>query len=105
MRSIVVSQRLLGTREIAVFHHTDCGTLTFTTEQLRTIVRHVSPSDEAVDKIGFLGISKSEDNVKSDVKFVEENPLWLPETKITGWTYDFNSGEVCPSLREIATSL
>jgi carbonic anhydrase len=35
IRSLVISQRLLGTREIVLIHHTDCGMLTFTDEQLR----------------------------------------------------------------------
>src|SRR5579859_4823244 len=35
IRSLVISQQLLGTREVMVSHHTDCGMLTFTDEQLR----------------------------------------------------------------------
>ncbi|KAG2023113.1 carbonic anhydrase [Coprinopsis cinerea AmutBmut pab1-1] len=98
LRSIVISQRLLGTREVAVFHHTDCGMLTFTTPQLQDIVKDAAPGNDAVasavDKIDFLEISDVEGSVKSDVKFLQENPLVLPETKITGWTYDVRSGKV-----------
>ncbi len=35
LRSLVISQQLLGTREVLVVHHTDCGMLTFSNEQLR----------------------------------------------------------------------
>ncbi|RXW23837.1 hypothetical protein EST38_g2000 [Candolleomyces aberdarensis] len=97
LRSLVISQRLLGTREIALFHHSDCGMLTFTTEQLKTIVKDASPGDaaiaEAVDKFQFLEFSHLEDSVKDDVKFLQENPLLLPETKISGWVYDVHTGK------------
>ena len=39
LRSLIISQRLLGTREIAVIHHTDCGMLTFTNRDLREKVK------------------------------------------------------------------
>ncbi|TFK30757.1 carbonic anhydrase [Coprinopsis marcescibilis] len=98
LRSIIISQRLLGTREVAVYHHTDCGMLTFTTEQLRGIVRDASPGNEAVasavNQIDFLEISNLEESVKDDVTFLKQNPLVLPESKITGWTYDVRSGKV-----------
>ena len=99
LRSIVVSQRLLGTREIAVFHHTGCGMLTFSTDQLKAIVKDAAPGDtrveREVEKIdSFLEFSELEQSVKDDVKFLQGNPLVLKETKITGWTYDVQSGKV-----------
>ncbi|KAJ3548561.1 hypothetical protein NMY22_g1214 [Coprinellus aureogranulatus] len=98
LRSIVISQRLLGTREVAVFHHTDCGMLTFTTGQLKKIVKDAAPKDakvtEAVENIDFLEFSELEQSVKDDVKFLKENPLVLKETKITGWTYDVRTGKI-----------
>ncbi|HEY8256056.1 MAG TPA: carbonic anhydrase, partial [Gemmatimonadales bacterium] len=39
LRSIIISQRLLGTRELAVIHHTDCGMLTFSNSDLRAKVK------------------------------------------------------------------
>ena len=39
LRSLIISQQLLGTREIVVIHHTDCGMLTFTDDQLRRQLR------------------------------------------------------------------
>ncbi|KAH9912250.1 carbonic anhydrase [Epithele typhae] len=78
LRSIIISQRLLGTREIAVFHHTGCGMLTFDTAGLR---------EQAVDEFEFL-------DVESDVKFLQEHPLVLPETKVTGWVYEVETGKI-----------
>ncbi|KAI0095282.1 carbonic anhydrase [Irpex rosettiformis] len=97
LRSIIISQRLLGTREIAVFHHTDCGMLTFTTPELRTIVKSSTDDPsvaQAVDKIEFLEFSELEQSVKEDVKYLKENPLVLPETEVTGWVYEVGTGKV-----------
>ncbi|KAF6766514.1 carbonic anhydrase [Ephemerocybe angulata] len=98
LRSVVISQRLLGTREIALFHHTDCGMLTFTTEQLKGIVKESAPGDAAVatevDKLDFLEFPDIEESVKDDVKFLQDHPLVLEETKITGWTYDVHTGKI-----------
>ncbi|KAI0651532.1 carbonic anhydrase [Trametes meyenii] len=98
LRSIIISQRLLGTREVAVFHHTGCGMLTFDTPQLRSIVKEGSPGDaavaKAVDNIDFLEFSALEDSVKEDVKFLQESPLVLPQTKVTGWVYEVETGKI-----------
>lgn len=92
LRSIVISQRLLGTREIAVFHHTDCGMLTFNTPQLRDIVKKAEPDNAVVarevDAIEFLEFPDAAEAVKRDVQYLKEHPLVLKGTEITGWLYD-----------------
>ena len=64
LRSLVISQQLLGTREVVVVHHTDCGMLTFTDEKLRQKVR-----DElgAETDLAFLAFSDLEQSVRDDV--------------------------------------
>ncbi|KAL1739812.1 carbonic anhydrase, partial [Schizophyllum fasciatum] len=99
IRNLVVSQRLLGTREIVLFHHTDCGMLTFTTEQLRQLVKDASPGDSAVasavEQIGsFLEFQDLEGSVRQDVEFLKKHPLILKETSVTGWIYDVKTGKV-----------
>lgn len=97
LRSIIISQRLLGTREIAVFHHTGCGMVTFSTPQLRALVKDSDPTNAAlgeVDKIDFLEFQGLEESVREDVKFLLEHPLVLPETKVTGWVYEVETGKV-----------
>ncbi|KAF9458335.1 carbonic anhydrase [Collybia nuda] len=98
LRSIIISQRLLGTREIAVFHHTDCGMLTFSTDQLRQIVKDADPGNTAVadqvDKIDFLEFNNLEASVKKDAAFLKDNPLVLKDTSITGWVYAVETGKV-----------
>ena len=89
--------KILGTREIAVFHHTGCGMLTFDTPQLRKLVKDSDPSNpalSAVDEIDFHEFNGLEESIKADVKFLEENPLVLPGTKITGWVYEVETGKV-----------
>ncbi|KAI0768613.1 carbonic anhydrase [Trametes elegans] len=98
IRSIVISQRLLGTREIAVFHHTGCGMATFDTHKLRALVKESAPGDaavaQAVDGIDFLEFQDIEGSVKEDVKFLQESPLVLPGTKVTGWVYEVETGKI-----------
>ncbi len=93
----MVSQRLLGTREIAVFHHTDCGMTTFETPQLREIVKKDDASPavaKLVDDFDFLEFSNLELSVREDVEFLKKNPLLLKETKISGWIYHTETGKV-----------
>ncbi|KAJ7594915.1 carbonic anhydrase [Mycena floridula] len=84
--SIVISQRLLGTHEIAVFHHTDCGMLIFSGSELRALVKKETPVDEvaqAVDAIDFLEFNDLEASVKEDVEFLKNHPLVLKGATIT----------------------
>ena len=99
LRSIVISQRLLGTTEIAVFHHTDCGMLTFTNDDIRHKVKTEEPGNavvaEAVDKIDFLPFPHLEESVKDDVEYLKESKLLKKGTHLSGWIYDVTQGKVC----------
>lgn len=100
IRSLVISQRLLGTREIAVFHHTDCGMLTFTTAQLREKLKASAEEGNAervaaaADGIQFLEFSDLDRSIKDEVEFVKNHPLILKETEVTGWVYHVESGKI-----------
>ncbi|KAL0573355.1 hypothetical protein V5O48_008598 [Marasmius crinis-equi] len=97
LRSIIISQRLLGTREIAVYHHTGCGMVQFTTPSLRQMVKDADPLNaeaaKQVDQIKFLEYSDLEQSVKDDVEFLKTNPLVLKETKVTGWIHYVETGK------------
>lgn len=74
--------------------------LTFTTPELREIVKSSTddPSAaEAIDKIDFLEFPELEQSVKEDVKYLKESPLVLPETIVTGWVYEVGTGRVSTS--------
>lgn len=98
LRSVVISQRLLGTREIAVIRHKDCGMLSFETNQLRKTVKDAEPGNaavaNAVDSIDFLTFDNLEESVKQEVKYLQEHPLVLRDTVVTGWVYDVGTGKV-----------
>ncbi|KAJ6560429.1 carbonic anhydrase [Mycena capillaripes] len=98
LRSLIISQRLLGTREIAVFHHTDCGMLTFASDDVRSIVKDAAKGDTnvaaRVDAIDFLEFKNLEESVREDVAWLKSDALILPETTVTGWIYDVKSGKV-----------
>ena len=71
--------------------------LTFTSPQLRSIVKDSDPNNkelEVVDSIDFLEFSELEKSVKDDVEYLKANPLILQETTVTGWTYDVKTGKV-----------
>jgi carbonic anhydrase len=95
----VISQRLLGTTEIAIFHHTDCGMLTFTNDDIRHKVKTEEPGNaavaEAVDKIDFLPFPELEQSVRDDVNLLKESQLLKAGTHLSGWIYDVTSGKVC----------
>nr|GAT43661.1 carbonic anhydrase [Mycena chlorophos] len=97
LRSLIISQRLLGTREIAVYHHTGCGMVTFQGSELKKIVKWSKPDDAAcaqqVDSIDFLEFNDLEQSVKDDVDFLKSSPLIMDGTKITGWIHDIDTGK------------
>ncbi|KAJ7021380.1 carbonic anhydrase [Mycena alexandri] len=96
--SIIVSQQNFGVRNLAIFHHTDCGMTKFTTEGMRDKVKKANPGREDVaeliDGIDFHCITDVEESVKSDVKFLAEHALIARGTNITGWVYDVETGKI-----------
>src|SRR5438128_8521097 len=60
IRSLIISQRLLGTKEVLVIHHTDCGMLTFTNDQLRDKLKSETGADASgIDFLPFPDLEKS----------------------------------------------
>ena len=97
IRSLVISQRLLGTNEIVVLHHTDCGMLTFTNEQLAAKVK----SDLGVDVHGrdFFPFGDLEQSVRDDVALLRSSPLIPNDIPISGAIYDVHTGQVREVVR------
>ena len=95
IRSLVISQRLLGTEEVVVVHHTDCGMLTFRNEDLVQKIRE----DLGADASGhdFLPFSDLERSVRDDVEAVRGSELIPDDVPVAGAIYDVGSGE----LREV----
>lgn len=96
IRSLVISQRLLGTKEIIVIHHTDCGMVTFSNQQLAARIKQ----DLGVDASGvdFLPFGDLEQSVHDDLAILRSSPLIPPDVQITGAIYDVSTGQ----LHEVA---
>lgn len=95
LRSIIISQRLLGTREVAVIHHTDCGMLTFTNRDLRQKVKDDLGQDTG--EFDFLPFQDLDTSVRQDIEFLQATQLLDPDTLIRGFVYDVKTGK----LREV----
>jgi len=92
LRSIVISERLLGTDEILVIHHTDCGMLTFKNEDLYAKVQEDLGADAS--DIDFLPFPDLEQSVRDDVQYLKDSPLVPDDVSIRGFVYDVKSGKV-----------
>ena len=90
-RSLVISQQLLGTREIVVIHHTDCGMLTFTDDQLRTKIREGLGQETKEEFLPFKDLDQS---VRDDVEALRRSRLLMPNLPVTGFVYDVKTGKL-----------
>lgn len=93
IRSLAISQQLLGTREVVVIHHTDCGMLTFTNDQLRSKLREELGADASA--IDFLPFKDLEQSVRDDLHRIAESPFLL-DVPVSGFIYDVRSGRLLP---------
>jgi carbonic anhydrase len=96
LRSLMLSSAVLGTREAAVIHHTDCGLLGATNDDLRERVAEITGED--VGATDFLPFDDSEGTLIGDVRAIEGDAR-LAFDDVTGLIYDVRTGR----LREIAT--
>jgi carbonic anhydrase len=95
IRSLTISQRLLGTREIILIHHTDCGMLTFTDEDLKQQIQ-----EEAGIKPHFAmeSFSDLEEDVRQSIRRIQASPFIPYTDSVRGFIYEVESGR----LREVA---
>ncbi|HEM3601679.1 beta-class carbonic anhydrase [Streptococcus suis] len=92
IRSLVISQQQLGTREIVVLHHTDCGAQTFTNEEFAVQLKR----DLEVDVAGqdFLPFTDIEESVREDIALLKQSPLIPDDVEISGAVYDVDTGRM-----------
>ncbi|WWD00973.1 hypothetical protein V866_007911 [Kwoniella sp. B9012] len=98
LRSIVISQQLLGTREILLIKHTDCGMLTFENKDAYALVEK-SLGTQAVEELksknlDFLPFPLLEPAVQDDVEFLKGSPLIPEDVPISGWVYEVETGRI-----------
>jgi len=110
IRSLVISYKLLGTREWLVVHHTDCGMETFTDEVMRRLLssslRTASLSPDGWtdpgggggsaegDFIDWLTIRDRRESVVADLRRVRSHPLVPAEIPVHGFLYDVRTGRL-----------
>ncbi len=94
LRSLIISEQLLGTTHIVVIHHTDCGMLTFSNQDLRTKLQQELHAN--ADNIDFLPFSNLEQSVRDDVTFLRNSPFIPQSIDISGFVYDVNTGKLLP---------
>jgi carbonic anhydrase len=110
IRSLVISYKLLGTREFFVIHHSDCGMLFFTNEVMRKLLassletaqlgkdgfRDVGkgPGSRAGEFIEWLAFSDPDQAVIDDVARIRHHPLVPSTIPIYGYIYDVKTGKL-----------
>jgi carbonic anhydrase len=94
IRSLVISQRLLGTREIILIHHTDCGMLTFTDDAFTAQIEADTGMRPPWSPESF---TDPDDDVRRSMARITENPFIPHRDSVRGFVYDVTDG----SLREV----
>ena len=91
IRSLLISQRLLGTEEIILIHHTDCGMLTFRDDELKGEIEKetgIRPQF-ALEAFGDL-----EADVRQSIGRIEASPFIPRKAGVRGFVYDVRSGKL-----------
>jgi carbonic anhydrase len=95
IRSLLISQRLLGTREIILIHHTDCGMLTFTDDDVKAQVQADTGIRPAFALEAFPDL---DDDVRQSIARIKASPLIPHKDSVRGFVYDVHTG----ALREVS---
>ena len=91
IRSLAISQRLLGTREIILIHHTDCGMLTFTDDGFKQQIQ---------DEIGLKpewaaeSFTDVEEDVRQSLRRIEASPFVTKHESLRGFVFDVATGKL-----------
>jgi carbonic anhydrase len=94
IRSLVISQRLLGTREIILIHHTDCGMLTFTDDDFR---RQIEGDTGVRPPWAAEAFPDLDEDVRQSIARIQASPFIPHKDGVRGFVYEVESGR----LREV----
>jgi len=94
IRSLAISQHLLGTEEIILMHHTDCGMLTFTDEEFRDRLERETGERPAWSAESFDDL---EENLRESADRIRKSPFVPRKDAIRGFVYEVETGR----LREV----
>jgi carbonic anhydrase len=91
IRSLAISQRLLGTREIILIHHTDCGMLTFTDDDFRAVIAEDTGIKPPWAAEAFADLDA---DVRQSVARIKASPF-VPHTgAVRGFVFDVSTGKL-----------
>ncbi len=91
IRSLVISQRLLGTEEIVLLHHPDCGMLTFRDDDVKRQIEEETGIRPAFALEAFPDLAQ---DVRQSIRRIIESPFIPRKASVRGFIYDVKSGRV-----------
>jgi carbonic anhydrase len=91
IRSLAISQRLLGTTEIILIHHTDCGMLTFTDDQFKRAIQDETGIKPAWSAEAFTDL---DEDVHQSIARIEASPFIPSKDSIRGFVFDVATGKL-----------
>jgi carbonic anhydrase len=94
LRSLIISEQLLATDTIVVIHHTDCGMLTFSNQDLRDKLQQEFHA--SADNIDFLPFKDLEQSVRDDIATIKASPFIPSSITVAGFIYDVHTGQIHP---------
>jgi carbonic anhydrase len=94
IRSLAISQRLLGTDEIILIHHTDCGMLTFSDDEFREQIQADTGIKPPWAAEAFADLDT---DVRQSIARIQASPFIPVKSSVRGFVYDVHDG----SLREV----
>jgi carbonic anhydrase len=94
IRSLAISQRLLGTEEIILIHHTDCGMLTFTDDEFK---RSVQDETGIKPEWAAEAFPDLDEDVKQSIARIKASPFIPKKDSVRGFVYEVETGK----LREV----
>jgi carbonic anhydrase len=96
LRSIIISEQLLGTNEILIVKHTGCGMLTFKNEDAHGIVKKNlgEAASEEIKGLDFQPFPTLEGAVKDDIALLKASKAVPDNVAISGWIYEVETGKV-----------
>jgi carbonic anhydrase len=99
IRSLVLSTRLLGTQEIMIINHTDCGMLRFTDNELEDRLRKET-GRAPIAPAKFYSFTDAEANTKEQIQKARSHPWISPDVPVRGFVYDVSTGRLSEVLPE-----
>ena len=91
LRSLVISQRLLGTTAIVLIHHTDCGMLTFRDDAVKDAIEADTGLRPAFSMEAFGNL---EQDVRQSISRIQANPFIPNKDQVRGFVYDCATGRL-----------